>query len=437
MKRLTEKIFADRRKAGRIDLEAVEMFVRQSLHRTGAAALSHLLKEGPPEQRAIPCSCGHFAHYKELRSKPVLTVVGPVEFQRPYYVCTQCHHAPNPTDAALGVQQQEFSPGVRRMMAVVGSESPFDLGREQLELLAGLQVSTKSVERQAGQIGADIMRLEQAEIQRSVQLQLPIPMGLPIPVLYVEIDGTGIPVVRKETQGRIGKVEGQPAHTREVKLGCVFTSVGVDKENRPIRDQASTTYVGAIETAAEFGRRIYREAFQRGWSRARLKVVLGDGAVWIWNLAADQFPGAILIVDFYHASEHLHQLSRSLFPSDDAARRAWTTSVVDLLDNGAIASLVAVLRSLASERPELAGKLETEAQYFACNADKMRYPEFRAQGLFIGSGVIEAGCKTVIGSRLKQSGMFWTVEGANRIIALRCCRVSGKFEDFWEVQGAA
>jgi len=154
-------------------------------------------------------------------------------------------------------------------------------------------------------------------------------------------------------------------------------------------------------------------------------------------LAADQFPGAILIVDFYHASEHLHQLSRSLFPSDDAARRAWTTSVVDLLDKGEITSLEAVLRSLASERPELAGKLETEAEYFASNADKMRYPEFRAQGLFIGSGVIEAGCKTVIGSRFKQSGMFWTVKGANRIIALRCCRVSGKFEDFWEVQGAA
>jgi hypothetical protein len=413
------------------------MFVRESLHRTGAAALSHLLKEGPPEQRAIPCSCGHSAHYKELRSKPVLAVVGPVEFQRPYYVCAQCHHAPNPTDAALGVEQQEFSPGVRRMMAVVGSGSPFDLGREQLELLAGLHVSAKPVERQAEQIGAEIMRLEQAEIQRSVQLQLPIPVGPPIPILYVEIDGTGIPVVKKETQGRIGKVDGQPAHTREVKLGCVFTSAGVDKENRPIRDQASTTYTGAIETAAEFARRIYREAFQRGWPRARIKVVLGDGAVWIWNLAAEQFPGAILIVDFYHASEHLHKLSRSLFPSDDAARRAWTTSAVDLLDKGEIQSLVAVLRSLVSERPELAGKLETEAEYFGCNADKMRYPEFRAQGLFVGSGVIEAGCKTVIGSRLKQSGMFWTVEGANRIIALRCCRISGKFEDFREAQGAA
>ncbi len=413
------------------------MLVRESMHRAGANALSQLLSEPPPEQRTIPCGCGGSAHYKELRSKPVLTVVGPVEFQRPYFVCLKCHHAPNPTDAALGIERKEFSPGVRRMMAVVGSDAAFDRGREQLELLAGLQVSTKSVERQSEQIGAEIMRLEQLDIKRSVQLKLPIPIGPPIPVLYIEIDGTGIPVAKKETEGRSGKVDGQPAHTREVKLGCVFTSIGLDKDNRPVRDPASTTYTGAIETAAEFARRIYCEAFQRGWSRAQRKVILGDGAIWIWNLAADQFPGAILIVDFYHACEHLHQVGRLLFPGDATARKVWTDSITDLLEKGEIESLATVLRSLASERPSLAEKLETEAEYFARNADKMRYPQFRAQGLFIGSGVIEAGCRTVIGSRLKQSGMFWTVEGANSIIALRCCRLSGEFEGFWEDQAAA
>jgi hypothetical protein len=172
------------------------------MHRAGAAALSHLLKVDPPEQPSIVCQCGQSAHYKEQRRKPILTVVGHVEYERPYYVCDQCHHAPNPTDTALGVMHEEFSPGVRRMMAVVGSESAFDDGREQLELLAGLHVSTKSAERQAERIGAEIMRLEQAEIQRSVQLELPIPIGPPIPVMYVEIDGTGIPVVRRETEGR-------------------------------------------------------------------------------------------------------------------------------------------------------------------------------------------------------------------------------------------
>jgi len=433
---MVQKIFADQRQTGRLDLEAIETFVRESMHRAGAGALSHLLQVDPPAQASLVCRCGHSARYKEQRRKPMLTVVGRVEYERPYYVCSHCHHAPNPADAALGVAGEEFSPGVRRMMAVVGSEAAFDVGREQLELLAGLHVSTKSVERQAQRIGAEIRELEQLEIQRSVQLELPIPIGPPIPVLYVEIDGTGVPVVRKETAGRTGKVEGQPSHTREVKLGCVFTSVGVDAQNHPIRDEGSTTYTGAIETAEEFGRRIYREAFQRGWSRARLKVILGDGAIWIWHLAAQQFPGAILIVDFYHASEHIHELSRLLLPADAEARRHWVGVAMYLLNNGEIESLVTILRHLLAQHPALAEKLENEVQYFERNAEKMRYPEFRARGLFVGSGVIEAGCKTVIGSRLKQSGMFWTVKGANQIIALRCCRLSGRFEDFWEARAA-
>ena len=252
----------------------------------------------------------------------------------------------------------------------------------------------------------------------------------------MEIDGTGVPVVKKETEGRRGKQEGQPPHIREVKLGCGVTSPGVDKENHPIRDEASTTYTGAIENAEEFARRIYSEAFQRGWARARIKVILGDGAIWIWNIAAEQFPGAILIVDFYHASEHVHKLSRLLFPTDEGARRQWTKVAMYLLANGEIESLVTILRGLLPHCLAVAEKLETEAQYFERNAEKMRYPKFRAQGLFVGSGVIEAGCKTVIGSRLEQSGMFWTVQGANRIIALRCCRMSGKFEDFWAARAA-
>ena len=327
-----------------------------------------------------------------------MTVVGPVRYQRPYYVCDHCSHPPNPVDAAIGVEGGEFSPGVQPMMAVVVSDSDFDLGREQIETLAGIRVCTKSVERYAEQIGGEIMRLEQAEIQRSVQLQLPIPIGLPIPVLYVEIDGTGIPVVPKEVQGRKGKLDGQPAHTRELKLGCVFTSSGVDGEGNPIRDRNSTTYTGAIETAEQFARRIYREAFQRGWPRAKLKVILGDGAVWIWNLAAEQFPGAILIVDFYHACEHLQKISRWLFPGEETARLAWTQAIVDQLKGGDIESIVATLRQAAPQRPELAKKLGTEAEYFESNAGKMRYPKFREQGLFIGSGVIEAGCKSPGGS---------------------------------------
>jgi len=123
-----------------------------------------------------------------------------------------------------------------------------------------------------------------------MQLDLPVVVGEPVPILYVEMDGTGVPVVKKETLGRSGKTEGQPAHTREVKLGCVFTQTQWDEEGYAIREPDSTTYVGAIETADEFGKRLYLEAWKRGWSRAEKKVVLGDGAEWIWNIAHQHFP---------------------------------------------------------------------------------------------------------------------------------------------------
>jgi len=435
---LLRVIFNGRRKTGCLDLDAIEMAVRSALHQAGAAALSKLLQFAAPvaDQRTIPCSCGQEALYRELRSKPVLTAVGKVEVSRPYYLCAHCHSGQFPADVELDIENTEFSPGVRRMQAVVGQEAPFDRGRQQMKLLADLEVTTKAVERTAEAIGEDIAAREQKEIQRAMQLDLPIIVGKPVPFLYVELDGTGVPVVKKETVGRSGKTEGQPAHTREAKLGCVFTQTAWDKEGYAIRDPDSTTYVAAIETAEEFGKRLYLEAWKRGWSRAEKKVVIGDGAEWIWNIAAQYFLGAIEIVDLFHARQHLWDLARKLYPNQVAEQRRWMMIHQNMLDEGKIEGLVATLRSIASSTPELAEKIRIEADYFEKNTKRMRYPEFRAQHLFVGSGVIEAGCKTVIGSRCTQSGMFWTVRGANAILALRCCQGNGRFEDYWEARRA-
>lgn len=300
-------LFSDHRRSGRWDLEAVETALRSALHQAGAAALNELLRFPVPsvKQRKLPCPCGGVAVYRGLRSKPVLTAVGPIQIERPYFLCPQCGEGQFPADVELDVENIEISPGVRRMLAVVGNDAPFDHGREQMKQLAGLEVTTKAVERTAEAVGADIAARQQEEIERAMQLDLPIIIGPPIPVLYIEIDGTGVPVVKAETEGRRGKIDGQLAHTREAKLGCVFTQTSVDEQGRPVRDEASTTYVGAIETAERFGRRIYWEAWQRGWSRAQKKVMIGDGAEWIWNLRQQHFPGAIEIVDLYHARQHL------------------------------------------------------------------------------------------------------------------------------------
>ena len=433
------RVFAQRRKDGQTDLEAVESALRAALHQAGAAALTELLQFEAPvaDQRQLPCRCGHHAQYQEIRCKPTLTIVGPVRIARPYYLCSQCHLGQFPVDVELDIENTEFSPGVRRMQALVGQEAPFDHGREQMQLLAGLEVTTKSVERTAEAIGADIAQREQGEIQKALQLDLPVIAGEPMPILYVQMDGTGVPVVKKETAGRQGKTEGQPAHTREAKLGCVFTQTTWDKEGYAIRDPDSTTYTGALETAVEFGKRIYREALKRGWSRAKKKVVIGDGAEWIWNLVAEHFLGAIQIVDFYHACQHLWEVARRLHPHNEGNQKTWMKIHQKLLEKGKIEKLVLSLRSIDADNPDVAEKIRTEADYFARNAERMRYPQFRRQHLFVGSGVIEAGCKTVIGSRLKRSGMFWTVRGANAILALRCCHLNRRFEDYWEGRRAA
>ena len=416
------------------------MAVRSAMHHAGASALTELLQFPVPaaDQRALPCKCGHEAFYREFRWKAVLTALGQVNVSRPYYLCPYCHCGQFPADVELDIENTELSPGVRRMQAVVGQEASFDHGRQQMKLLADLEVTTKAVERTAEAIGADIAARDQRDIQRAMQLDLPVVIGQPIPILYVQMDGTGVPVVKKETEGRKGKTDGQPAHTREAKLGCVFTQTGWDQEGYPIRDPDSTTYTGAIETAEEFGKRIYLEAWNRGWSHAEKKVVMGDGAEWIWNLAEPYFPGAVQIVDLYHARQHLWELARKLYPHDEVKQKVWIKAHQRrLLDRGKIEKLVLSLRSIRSRNAEVIEKIRTEADYFERNAERMRYPKFRKQHLFVGSGVIEAGCKTVIGSRLKQSGMFWSVRGANAILALRCCYLNGRFEDYWEVRHAA
>lgn len=425
------------RRTGRIELEAVEMLVRDSMHHAGASALSRLLSMSGDHAPETSCACGQAARYHDTRSKQLLSVVGPVSIERAYYVCPHCHRGQSPLDRTLDVEGTEYSPGVRRMIAAVGSECSFQHGRDQMHLLAGLDVTAKAVERHAEAIGGDIAQREQHKIDGILQLEFPQILGSAVNTLYIEFDGTQVPAVRAELQGRSGRIEGQLPRTREMKLGCVFTQTTTDSKGRPIRDPSSTTYTGAIETAELFGRRIYTEAWERGWSNAKKKVVLGDGAAWIWNIADQHFAGAIQIVDIWHARQHLWDTAGKLFPSDDLERKRWAKKLIKKLNAGKVEAVVTQLLGFKTRKTELRDMLRTEAEYFERNRQRMRYPKFRKLGLFFGSGVIEAGCKTVVGARLKQSGMFWTVRGANAIVALRCACLSHKFEDYWASRSLA
>ena len=426
-------MFAARRKQTGTDLEATELGARAGLHRAGSLLLAQLLNQHHAPATSA-CSCGQQARYYDRRERQLLTALGEVKFERAYYVCTHCGQGHAPHDRELHIEGQSCSPGVRRMLATVGSDASFEKGRDQMEVLAGIEVTAKAVERHAEAIGVDIEARQQVEIARAKQLQLPAVAAPAVPVLYIEMDGTGVPMVRAETLGRAGR-HGE-ARTREVKLGCVFTQTTTDEAGRALRDHSSTTYVGAIEGAEPFGLRLYSEAWHRGWSRAEKRVVLANGAVWSWNLAAQHFPGAIEIVDLYHARQHLHDLCAKLLHSDEKLRKRFLARCLDRLDQGKIEALVKLVHQLPAASQELRQLRATEAEYFARNQERMRYHAFRAQVLFVGSGVIEAACRTVVAQRLKQSGMFWTTRGANSILALRCCRLNRRFEDYWADRAA-
>jgi len=411
------------------------MAIRAASHDLGGRLLEKLLhaEGGGYQGCCLPCGRGHAARFIEYREKRLVTVLSPLQVRRAYYHCEVCGEGVIPKDRQLDIVGTGFSPGVRRMMGQVGGKEAFAEGRKDLQVLAGLRVTSKAVERVAETTGQQIE-------QQSQRQQAQILSGKVVPFLgeatiaklYVAIDGTGVPVVARETEGRKGKDPTGKAKTREAKLGCIFTQTTVDEHGYPVRDEESTSYVGGIERAEDFGRRLYAEAVRRGLGWAQQLIVLGDGAKWIWGTAQEHFPEATQIVDLYPGREHLAKVAKLGYGVQAPKSQAWLSARREELDEGKVEAVVAAMGRVRLPEGGAREEVQTEMEYFRGNAERMRYAKFRSQGLFVGSGVVEAGCKTIIGQRLKLSGMHWTVSGANAIIALRCCQMSGRWEEFWE-----
>jgi hypothetical protein len=244
--------------------------------------------------------------------------------------------------------------------------------------------------------------------------------------LYIAVDGTGVPMVPAAVTGRAAKSGDGRARTREVKLACLFTQTTLDEAGRPVRDPGSTSYVGSFAPAEHFATLVHAEARRRGADRIRQLVVLGDGAPWIWKLATAIVPEATPIVDINHAREHLHDLAAGLAPVLGGGHDDWLHARLADLDAGDIEALVT-----ETTRLPLDGDTAKALAYFKTNAHRMRYAYSRYHGMFIGSGTVEAGCKAVVGQRLKLSGMRWNIPGATGILTLRCEQASNRFEHIW------
>ena len=415
------------------DFEAIEAAARCMAMRVAARVLEQRLNADTSDHAGpmLPCTCGQSARYAGRHGKNFESVLGPLRLERAYYYCELCEAGFCPRERALGFQGGSLSPGVVRMNGLVGAMVSFEEGHELLHELAGVDVSTKHVERAAEALGREVAEDEKLVVE---------PPGLnePLaPTLYLGMDGTGVPVRKEELVDRPGKQPDGSSKTREVKLVTIWSAERRDKEGTPVRDAGSISYSAAIESAAhkdtdatpsEFAARVEREATRRGFDRAARQAVLGDGAKWIWNLADEHFPDAVQIVDRFRAKQHFSDVSKSIYGAGSDLAQQWARERNDELDAGDIDAILDALR-VHSPKDDEARKC---IDYVERIRERMRYPEFRAAGLCTSTGVVEAGCKVAIATRCKRAGMHWTVTGVDAIIALRCCKLSGRFEGFWE-----
>jgi hypothetical protein len=391
----------------------LEEGLRAALHRDACGLLARLLSDPelfPDEEAARPLE----KRYDE-RPLTVQTLFGLVPLSRRYY-----HHAPShtgrcPLDERLGLVGS-CSPAMARLMGEAAARSgSYAQAADDLRRYAGVEIETRAFDRLVNRVAP--------ELTEALQTLPPVAETKPIPVFYASADGTGVPMRHAEVEGRAGRQPDGSAKTREAKLGAIYTQTITDEEGEPLRDPDSTSYVGTFAGSADLGLRLREEARRRGLDRAQEVVFLGDGSAWVWEIARLHFPEATQILDFYHAAEYVGELAALLFPADETTRQrqraAWlqemkATDPSALLE--AVRRLVAAGRYSAEERAAIDGKIA----YFENQAARTRYGDFRARGYSIGSGVIEAGCKCVVGRRLKQSGMFWSETGAENLLSLRC-----------------
>ena len=327
------------------------------------------------------------------------------------------------------------TPAVARLLCRAAALSPsYEQGAADLFAYASLSFDPRDLGRMVAAV-APGLRDALAALQPADGPGAP---SAPIPVLYVSTDGTGTPMRREELQDRPGKQPDGSARTREAKLGCVFTQSVTDAEGQPLRDPDSTSYVGTYQGCRDAAVLLHQEARRRGLDRAAQVVYLGDGAAWVWENCRLTFPGAVEILDYYHASEHVGELAAAIHDDDPEQAASCRTRWCHDMKHTSPAALLTEAHTLLEEHPEWSEAKRTaiqrEIDYLESHASRTEYGHYRANGWFIGSGVIEAGCKTVVGQRLKQSGMFWSEHGAEDILSLRCLVLGPHFDAAWKAR---
>jgi hypothetical protein len=387
------------------DLAAAEQVV-QAVTRCIAEALAQVAVEAlDGRQRtgcSIPCPCGRSAEYKGMRERFVVTLAGIVRVERAYYYCKHCKTGVFPWDRRQGLDQRQWSPNLKALICELAASLPYANAVSLLERTCGIRVEESSAEQVVEQVGG---RLREAEAQAQESI----------------LDGSLTPLVPSAPPRLYLAADGVKAHINgewhEVKVGVVYEGKPGDDGIDRCGDKS---YLAAQMPAEAFGEKLYAHAAQEGLQQARETVFMGDGADWIWNTAETQFPGATQIVDYYHACEHIGDLANLLFGEGSPQAKHWSKDHFRRLKAKGPDGFLRALRRLKPANEQQREAIRLQTGYFKRHRDRMMYHQFRARGLMIGSGPVEAGCKSVVGTRMKQSGMRWKSTGADAILALRC-----------------
>jgi hypothetical protein len=371
-------------------------------------------------------ACKELARFQRWQSKNVLSVLGAVRLERAYYYCRHCGHGHHPWEDMLGLTSQDLTPAASELTSLSGLLCSFEeASRKVLPKLAGLRLSESTAERTteaAGQRLAQRWAAEGTLGERQPWQWSTANAGQSCADVSVDATGAG-------QQGSKGaKADGRMAY-----VGMVFNA----QEDKP----SQARYLAGLYALEELGPQLRRQAGQVGMNQAQQWIALTDGGAGLEEFLQSYFPRAVCILDFFHAAEHLHELAKLWHGSDADQGKELGRQWSHCLKHEGGQALLAVLEALdmRGRGRVVREKYRQETQYVRNNVHRMDYPHYQSQGWLIGSGHIEAACKTGVGQRLKGSGMRWSEEEADAVCCLRALFKSERdqWDAFWETRMAA